>query len=666
MLKFFRQYNKWFLAVGGTLLMIAFLLPMSTFTPQQGDATIGTIGGENVMLSDRVQAANQLDLLQMFPLLRVMLPLEQRDEATQYLLMQREAELMGISASEAEVNQVLLDLQVGPREIAQMLQRTRATEGMIRETVRRWIVVQNYLPLVQGRAYTPLQTRMQMTMFAYQMLQVDPMQAMQVLPLTQGSPRLSEPLLTHFIASQRAMLAGEVVLVGHERYLDQVGDPTDEQLRELFERHRDSLPGESEDDPYGFGYRTPPRVKIEWVQVPAEAVRATVAIDEADAIDYFEQNRSRYADPDAGEADTTYSQARDRVMSDLRRQQADQQAAQAAKVAQVAMQEDPAARGLTRGAQYAEVPADFEPISLDAVAQRVAERTGITPVVQRFTDGWVPTSALTDLPGIGLSQLAGRTGISFSDYVASARELEPAADNPLTPLRLQRGLPSEPLRAFDGSYFVFRLVDVQPSRAPGSLDEVRAEVADDWRRLRAFERLESELPQLVQAARERGLETLNSELDAPMLGVGPVSRREQSMMGMGLVTPTLPGIGQSDALLDAMFATAEEAVGAEGATTGSLAELDSPTRIGGAPVAERLSVAVYRVDSYEPITRDSYEQNAGSPFIGASVDRVLLRDSLDENPFSVRAIARRIGYAGEGLEDEAGQDAAAGATASAS
>ena len=29
MLKFFRKYNKWILAVGGTLLMITFLIPQA-------------------------------------------------------------------------------------------------------------------------------------------------------------------------------------------------------------------------------------------------------------------------------------------------------------------------------------------------------------------------------------------------------------------------------------------------------------------------------------------------------------------------------------------------------------------------------------------------------------------------------------------------------------
>src|SRR5690606_5797882 len=105
------------------------------------------------------------------------------------------------------------------------------------------------------------------------------------------------------------------------------------------------------------------------------------------------------------------------------------------------------------------------------------------------------------------------------DYIMSAREMEPDANNPLRPLRLQVGLPSAPLRSWDGSYHLFRLVDAAPARSPESLDEVRRQVEEDARRLAAYHLLLEDQDRWISQAKEQGLESLASEVGSPVLNV---------------------------------------------------------------------------------------------------------------------------------------------------
>ena len=57
-LKFFRKYNKFILAGGGTLLMIAFLIQpfMNQFGPNPANAAIGFIDGQKITRSDVLAA----------------------------------------------------------------------------------------------------------------------------------------------------------------------------------------------------------------------------------------------------------------------------------------------------------------------------------------------------------------------------------------------------------------------------------------------------------------------------------------------------------------------------------------------------------------------------------------------------------------------------------
>ncbi|MCH8165123.1 MAG: hypothetical protein IH889_05900, partial [Planctomycetes bacterium] len=109
MFKFLRKYNKYILAVGGTLLMITFLIPVAfqSLLPVAGQqrATWAQVGQDKVTAADLAQIQQELQLLQVLPPLRGVGTIDQPEH---WYLLVREAEsagLIGGSSSVAGIGQ---------------------------------------------------------------------------------------------------------------------------------------------------------------------------------------------------------------------------------------------------------------------------------------------------------------------------------------------------------------------------------------------------------------------------------------------------------------------------------------------------------------------------------------------------------------------------------
>ena len=106
MFRFLRKYNKWILAVGGTLLMIVFLIPTAISGLSQraasGTAAWATVGPErreNVTQTDLFQVRQVLELLPQAPLPGIGVV----DQPEHWFLLVREAEQAGVLRSTGSV-----------------------------------------------------------------------------------------------------------------------------------------------------------------------------------------------------------------------------------------------------------------------------------------------------------------------------------------------------------------------------------------------------------------------------------------------------------------------------------------------------------------------------------------------------------------------------------
>ena len=99
MFKFLRKYNKWILAVGGTLLMIVFLIPQAISSLSQraavGSAVWATIGEDKEEISGEERRQTERELVVLEQLQGLGIPMIAKEPAHWYLLV-REAEDAGV------------------------------------------------------------------------------------------------------------------------------------------------------------------------------------------------------------------------------------------------------------------------------------------------------------------------------------------------------------------------------------------------------------------------------------------------------------------------------------------------------------------------------------------------------------------------------------------
>lgn len=661
-LKFFRTYSKYFLVVFAALLMVTFLMQplVDLIQPKYEDQVIGEVGGREITVGDRALATNELNLIDMLIPAGRYLALGERpdgnDDALQWILMLHDAREMGLSASETSIDLVLQSLGIDDQVLGMLRQQTRVSEAFIRQALRNWILTQTYREVVLGQAHTPIQIKLQYARFAAQ----NPFMGGMFITVAQGSPRLSAPLVRHYVSDQGSRVGGKYALVGHERYLDQVAPPTDAQLQELFNQYKDSLPGEGE--PYGFGYRSADRVKIESLTIPLDAIEATIAIDETEALDYYDANKSRFTpmptDASPAPLPSPYEQVRGQIIDTLRAQRAGEKAAQIIRAAQSALLDQEAVRRAPDAGGYKALPADFKPLSLHEVADRIEKQFNLRPTVSE-SGGWVSVKDLPNLPQIGRSALASRPEVDLASYVKSAREMNPEAGNELTPLRLQVGVPSQPMRSATG-YHLFRLTAAEPARSPASLDEVREQVTQDARKLAAYRLLEQDRERLLAQAKERGLQAVADEMGLVVIDVPPTPQRMQLSLVGGLQPSPVPGLGANEAFLKAMFEKAESLP-----DTTPVSELPEADRVGDVKLDDRLALALFRVDDLQPMSRSDYEQASQNPAIGVELSQMLLGENQAGNALSLDSLKKRVGYTGEDSSGEEQEGVSAGASAAA-
>lgn len=678
MLKFFRQYNKYILSIGVALLMVAFLIQptLSMFGPSPGNRAIGTIHGQEITLLDQRQAANTLQLLQEVSPVLIQLASgdpRERINAMLWLLIIHDAQSMGLSASQLQVDQLLSTLGIEQDQLAQVARQSGVSVKVIRQALQDWIIAQAYKELAFGLGHKSVQDKVAHLIAAGQFFQFRYFQgmAMELEAAYKGSPRLSTPAIKHFLHDHQSRVQIAAVAIPDDAYLAKMDEPDEAALTELFERYKDALPGQGE--PHGLGYRLPDRVKIEYLTVPLAVIKKQVRVEEADALDYYDTHTDEFrpAPPanSQGEDATAeqqpepkpYAQVRGRIIKTLTDQQAAKLSDQIIKTAQAILLED--ARGLTQRNGYRAIPDGWSPIVLDDVAQRIKEQFEIDLVVRRYVDDWVTRPNLAQLPGIGHARLTGQNPVAFVPYVMSAKEiLAQDTANPLISLRLQTLLPSAPLVAPNGDRCLFRLTAAEASHIPESMDQARPQVLEDAKRLAAYQQLQDDAQTWLDRAKSETMETLASHLNVELLKPQPFQKR-QSDFATGVQVPRIEGIGRHQAFVDGVFEQVDRILEAASTPSDDPQGKSEPIDIKSLPAAQRIATVaidremklfVVRIDGIEPMSQGDFERIVSTPQIGAWFNQSLTGGE-NLNPLSMESLSDRVGFV-PAEDDEEEQD----------
>ncbi len=664
--------------------MVAFLIQpvLSMFMPHPGNQPLGTLGDIEITLSDQQIAGRELSIArQTHQMIAMITP----EEPLQWLLMQYEASKLGVSASGYEVTELLTNLGVTEPMLDDQAKNSGVTVLVIKEALRNWLTVQNYKELLIGtshsspvqkiRAISETQQMFQnifaqgqsnpQMMYQYQQIYYQRMGQIQT-----GSARVSKPVVEHFVNDQQSRVKIALAPIPLDSYLQQVAleseksdasrKVTEAELLKQFNDYKDDLPGTGKT--YGFGYRFPERVKFEYLSLPQSSLLPKVKVSESDAVAYYDANLDQYTEtvpaPAVKEGEkpqppTTkikpYVEVREQIIENLKRTKAGELGDKIIKAAQTILIGD--VRSLDVKDGYRVIPEGFTPKTFEEVSLEIQKQFGVLPAAIKLDRDWMTQEDLSTLQGINYAAVMGKGRVGFSDYLFSVKEIVRETPSTQAGLRLQAHVVSMPLAGYDGSRYLFRVIDAQAERSPESLDEVRDAVVEDAKKLAAFSLQIADRDTWRAKLSEKVIQEIAKDLDVKVEEPAAFQRRAFSMGGAGV--PYVAGIGQDEQFVDGVFAFAMANVGNDHKAFEQLAAAKRSTVV-AAP--SKLSLYLVRVDEIHPVTEQQYAQRMGVPDalqgVGSAIQNAVLGQDVT-SPFEFDVLAKRVGFVSEGADEQA-------------
>lgn len=688
-LKFIRLYGKWMLPIFVCFLAIA-MLTTGYSSLKDSDASSMPAGhlanGRKFTLGDRLSAKAQLDLLGACVhdplLLQGESPDREEGLADRWLLLQAEADRLGVLVGTTETRMALhlvgfnkVDAQgkttgaLDETALADFCARHQTTQAGLLAALNAYLRAEGVRQLLTGSAHDVVAGSnaaiatpgLQRLTLMSQLRQLPPAYQM---AFSGGAQRLSEPLLAHQLQNLGATVAGQLIVMPGATpiRLAQTAQPTEAQLKELFEQGKDKERGQA---PHGFGYRLPARVKAEGVRIPvAQGLSAAAAlVSEEDVREWFEKHPQDFvaqnADgtPKTADAPTLTLENRKKARELLVAEKGRELTLAYARLAVQALGKD------TRlaAANNNQLPADATPTPMTAAADAVRAKYGFMPelltaqtiqaeasaamakaVAQDAlpplptagaAEGWVTPQTLFGHPTLGMAHLDEQAKV-FPALVAAA--LAETDDNKpriagFTPaLRL----PLPVAIAQDGTCTVLRFTDAAAPRAAATLEEVKAQVARDARTLAAYRSLADHAGALIQNAARTGLGKFASSTDK-LFPVPALARTDAANPGR---TPSIPGVGENADLQKAVFDRAESLR----ARAGGIKSADAADRLVAFADDARCAMILFQIDNYSPIAKSERLAQANNPFQRNEVDRA--SGGKGQDPTAEEVLKKRLGW----------------------
>ncbi len=533
MYRYFDKHGKKTLAFFGAFLMVAFLLPTSGLHCSHGLGTHGAVAGKPVNAIDVESAHYRLESLQS---LQVVNPQTGQHEPAwnrifgfggmpgmagqlyqqinantlTWFLLVSEAQQSGAAASEPEVDSFFTS-QANPQVITQrnpnLVLRPLTNEKMredYRQSVRLGLAVRDQFFRSLGRV------------------------------------KISRPMIEQSLAEQAQQVKARLAIFDADEYLAQIGEPTEDELKLQFEAFSSTPAGtiDPNKNPFGFGYRVPDRIKVQYFVIPASEVEAAVVKSkddfawEEDARVYFDKNWSQFLppepDPSTQPASTqpatapvkpAFESVSDKVYEALRRPLIDAKRRTIANLITERLNDDytkaaekntpPATQKIADSTVAGDVKIGSYEYLLK-VRDEVQRRQHVTVAV--VNEGSLLSEIeLRGKPGIGLAIATdgppAERGTFAAQYLfKNVKQFVNSADG--MPGRLDLLQPSRSFSDQAATYIV-RVVEADPSHAPALMNDVRDQLIKDVKRKNAFAKAVEAAEAALAKAKESGLASLS-------------------------------------------------------------------------------------------------------------------------------------------------------------
>lgn len=636
MLRTLRKHNKWILVVGGSLLMVTFLISGTAgqLQPNPAKQTVATVGGEKVTAGDMNLAAREFEVLKALVGEGYLQNLGAMEDGNQWFLLAHEAQKAGLVGGATDGMDWIPAIarnrapayfrSIPPEQLQRELQAAGSIDAFYAQIVEILTGrIKEMIPVAGGQAGLNEQ---QVATALAKLRGVE-----RLYELTVGAPRLSTARLALEASSEYDQATINAVILPVEPLAASLPEPTTEELQAQFDRFRAVAPG---GPGLGFGYLQPPRVKMGWIALDRAAIASAIKLDPIAVNKYWQQNRVSFP----GE----YSAERPKVEDVLRSERADAMLAEIDRVLKARVNQ--ATRSLDIDGARRVLPANWDRTkpTLDGLATdlvtSIKEFAGVDiprPSVVQMDSRWIPIADLDALPGIGSSLYRSATAqLSLSELVARSQELSGAGD-----MDLQARVPfvSTPLVDQAGNRYYIEILDARRESVPESIDEVREQVARDARLAKAFERLSAEAPEFRVTATLQGLDAVASAFEArfPDTDVSPLN---QIAITRSRIVSFL-----AQQLNDQDFRNAVIDAASSIPPTANLDESNVDARTIAKPIPAIRSVVVAQIVQREPVTIEALRSLPPNNVIELIL-RERMRTLQRDDTFLPESVSKRVDF----------------------
>lgn len=580
MLRFIRKYNKYILAVFGTLLLITFLVPYAITqigsASSRGGIKWATIGPDDETLKStvRVQASRELQLLQNLQL--QVGPFGVMDQPSHWYLLVKEAREAGLVGN------------LTPASLGQM-QFGNQDPQFVANTYAKLAAVTSLIQLhLDG---TPFSTS-----------GVD-------------SGRLSDRRVRHIAKERYHNVSVQMVMI-KAAAPENAGSFTEAQLQEQFDEYKDFLPGEGE---MGFGYKLPNRLKLEWLEISISSVKKM--IESSDALNavalrkHWRKNDAQFGPPIAN------AEVPQDVYDDLLQTLTDAKLKEISRFGHNQLRRKQ--RGLKQENSAFVIPTDWQGLSFVDLAQKIQNDFGVSlPAYHAAGSRWLWTGEISDLQGLSEATTVrfGQIPMNLFDLVSTLREFNADSTIPV-----QSQISGPPLDGINGNIYFFRVTDVDPSRAPNSLDEANDAVIADLGRIQEYQHLIQSMDEVQQQARNEGLLAVALENNSV------VDQRRLLSIGSSIV---LPEIGQNSDLIKTIVDRARELP-----TNIAFDNLTDDQTTFVLPVDDSLVLLVVKLISQTPLSDSLFSTYARFGFL-----QVTMLEINEDMPTPMEQVSEAFGF----------------------
>ena len=627
MIKLLRQYNQWILVVGGTLLLIAFLMP----TTLQGIAeqsaasskVYATYAGGSLTGGDRDIAQQELRVIETLSPQRlgrrVLAVLGADKSADHWWLLSYQAQQSGLVGGAGEARSELAESAAMPPAGIAPMTGDQLLRTIANQTGTSDDVVLAALSKLRG---------------------VERMATMTV-----GIDRISDRRLKGSVARAMLSVSGDMVILDARTNAGiPANAPTEaalaEQLRTYADKQRPAADMIGMDQ---FGYRTPDRFKAEWMTVSKTDVAASVAnsaeLNTLALKKRFAQNPTRFGGASDGSNFSAFeASVRTAVTDELVKARVDEISKFATDQLAIAQ------RALKRDGAYLALPADWagQMPSFQVIAQSIASEFGIpAPTYQSSGESWLSVNEFVAMQGISTAR-TDKFGqpLQAGQLVAMAKELS----NPNASVPVQVNIAGPALTAANGDVYFLRLLAAEKSAPATDLAAARAEVEADLLAVDRFKWLSQNAPALAGEAATGGVKAVADKYGATVEFAKDIVEANPMFISFGRIGGGLPKLNDDPKAIAAVMEQAAKIPFAMDLNT-----VPADQRTIAVPVPEKLCLVVLQVSAMKPVTEERYAELAGGILTpqGGGIMNVATDPDLQINPqdvFGFEALKKRFDF----------------------